>query len=70
MLSEQELKENHEKCLELMDRFVAVCEENNIVYYFAEGSAIGVLRHKGFIPWDDDIDIGMMRKDYEKLKKI
>lgn len=70
MLSEQELKENHEKCLELMDRFVAICEKNNIVYYFAEGSAIGVLRHKGFIPWDINIDVYMTYDEYIRLNHI
>ena len=43
---------------------------NNLNYFITSGTLIGLLRHNGFIPWDDDIDIGMMRKDYESLKKI
>lgn len=47
-----------------------VCNEYNYPLFLVEGSAIGVVRHQGFIPWDDDIDLAMMRSDYEKFKKI
>ena len=48
----------------------SVCDEYNYPLFLVEGSAIGVVRHKGFIPWDDDIDLAMMRSDYEKFKTI
>lgn len=54
----------------LLKVFINICEENNLRYYFTGGALIGVLRHKGFIPWDDDIDVGMPRKDYEKFLEI
>lgn len=47
-----------------------VCRDNDITYYLAFGSALGAVRHQGFIPWDDDIDILMMRDQYERLEMV
>lgn len=47
-----------------------ICAEYEIPYFVLFGTALGTARHQGFIPWDDDIDVGMLRSDYEKLKKI
>lgn len=56
--------------LKLLDKVVAVCDEHGLRYYLAGGSVLGAIRHKGFIPWDDDIDIYLFREDYEKIQKL
>jgi len=56
--------------LEMLNKFDAICQKYNITYWAAFGTAIGAIRHKGFIPWDDDIDVGMMLEDYDKLVNI
>jgi len=62
----------HLQNLELMilKDFIKICEENNLNYYMYAGSLLGAVRHNGFIPWDDDLDVIMFRDDFEKFKKI
>ena len=62
-----EQKELKLMLLEMMKWFHEFCCENNLRYYALGGTMLGAMRHNGFIPWDDDIDVGMPRKDYEKL---
>lgn len=56
--------------VELLKVYIQICEKYQLRYYFTGGALIGVLRHHGFIPWDDDIDVGMPRKDYDKFLRI
>lgn len=56
--------------LDLLNEFMRVCKKHNIKFYADGGTAIGCVRHNGFIPWDDDIDLAVSRKDYEKLCQV
>ena len=62
-----ETKEVQNTLLELMTKVHKYLDKKNIKYYMLGGNALGAIRHGGFIPWDDDIDIGLFREDYEKL---
>ena len=66
-LSNSECKE---KLLEMMISIDKCCRDNNIEYTLDYGSLLGAVRHKGFIPWDDDIDLSMTRKNFDKFLKV
>lgn len=59
------VKKIQEKEIELLKEFHDLCERYNLTYYALGGTLLGAIRHKGFIPWDDDMDLGMPRKDYD-----
>ena len=65
-ISENEMKQLQ---IEMLQKIHDFCQTNNIDYFLAFGSLIGAVRHNGYIPWDDDIDIVMPRHDYEKFVK-
>lgn len=65
-----DLKKLQAKCLEITLVFKDFCEKHGLLFYLCGGGCIGAIRHKGFIPWDDDIDVFMPREDYEKLCRL
>ena len=67
-MNNQGVRDVQEKILDTMKYIDKVCRENGIVYYIMGGTALGAVRHSGFIPWDDDLDIFMTPQEYEKFK--
>lgn len=70
MKQNEYLKELHKTQIEILDEIDRICKENRITYFLVGGTMLGAVRHNGFIPWDDDVDIGMLRSDYNKFKEL
>lgn len=64
------LKKLQQEELVVLKEFVRICNKYDISYFAVFGTNIGIVRHHGFIPWDDDMDFGMLRDDYEKFLKV
>ena len=67
MVEPQELRKAQLKMVEILDAIDDICKRHNIDYWLAAGTLLGAVRHNGFIPWDDDCDVVMFRKDFEKF---
>lgn len=63
---ENGLKELQQRLVEMLSSFQKFTQQNGMIFFLVGGSALGAVRHQGFIPWDDDVDIAMMREDFEK----
>lgn len=70
MEQELSIEELHQYGLEALKVFMSFCEEHHLTYYAIGGTLLGAVRHRGFIPWDDDIDLAMPRPDYDKLVRL
>ena len=70
VLTPEQLRHAQMVLLYMMKRIHAACVKRGVRYWLAGGTLIGAVRHKGFIPWDDDLDICMMRSDYDRMKEV
>lgn len=70
MQDKEELKKAKKIMIDILLELDRVCKKENIKYWITDGTLLGAIRHKGFIPWDDDIDVCMLSKDYEKFLKV
>lgn len=64
------LRQHQLRMLEMLKYFDELCQKHGIRYWLSSGNCIGLVRHGGFIPWDDDVDVEMLREDYLKLVKV
>lgn len=69
-LTREELDELQNKSIEMAKYFVDFCKKHDLICYLCGGGCIGTIRHQGMIPWDDDLDFFMPRKDYEKMWRL
>ena len=70
MITEQNMSELRKIQIKLLDDFKVICDKHNLTYWLDFGAFLGAVRHKGFIPWDDDVDVSMPIADYKKFLKI
>lgn len=68
--TQEELTRLHRIMLDMLRDFDRICRKHKIRYFAIDGTALGAVRHKGYIPWDDDIDIAMLRPDYNRLLSV
>ena len=69
-IDQKTLKKIQHVLLDMLKEVIQVFQKYDIQYSMSGGSVLGAIRHHGFIPWDDDIDLNMPRKDFEALKKV
>lgn len=65
-----DLRKHQMRMLEMLKFIDKVCQDNDIPYWLSSGTCLGAVRHGGFIPWDDDVDIEMLASDYDRLREV
>lgn len=65
-----ELERVQRTALDVLKEFIRICGKYELDYFVHWGTALGTVRHQGFIPWDDDVDVGMLRKDYDRFLEV
>lgn len=70
MTDQKYLREIQLAVLSMLREFDEICRRNDIRYFAMCGTLLGAVRHRGFVPWDDDVDLGILREDFDKLKKL
>ena len=69
-MTDEEVKKVQQVVYSITKDIAAICEENGIPYMLGGGSALGAVRHGGFIPWDDDLDVNVYRKDIDRISLL
>ena len=69
-MEELTLRQMQEGALNILKKLDGICREQGLRYFLFYGTLIGAIRHKGFIPWDDDLDVAMPRPDFDRLWNI
>ena len=69
-VTENDIRKCQKASLDILLEFQQACERQGLQYYLTAGTLLGAIRHRGFIPWDDDIDVAMARKDYDRLAEL
>lgn len=69
-MNNDEVKKLHKYLLDIFNEFSRICDKHDLKYFSIAGTTLGAVRHNGFIPWDDDLDVGMPIKDFMRLREI
>ena len=64
------MRKAQKEMVQVLGAFAEICEKHDIKWWLCSGTLLGAARHKGFIPWDDDVDVSMLKEDFKRLEKV